>query len=711
MTSITKKFATALAAVGVMASGLFANSFLVTNFNDGSNQNNIGYYYYFAYTEEVEGMRNEVFSFPTQRDSTADRLTLTGAEGSTVVQDVPIAFEVFPNQGLGGSPAGGFSLTNMPRELSGTTPVAGHLFPNQTAAYPAWKFGVMLTSADDIGFNEQHGSRTSGFEHVEAISFVAKTGGLTEDETPITRFEFAIETTNNAPGATPAYSEFDDPWFVPGRSTNFNVYRVQINPAAATMPQGVTTEDLGDGFVRYTIAIQPVTQPTGSLTTKPGAPDTTTGNVGNAVGSGRAGALTQEPYHGLLYNYNPANATKLVWTIKAQDNVGLRGNDGTLLIDDIQFHGANFTFVPHGVCPNCAGAALTGSPADYFLISNFDDNVLMDDIVECIVGEDNDATCAEKGGVWWDTRMNMLGHYWYYYTSAGIAVEDGVTVDVEDNVVIALSEGKDGAGLMIGFDMTNASRVDDDGTPITPFVGIGTNFFESLRDGTPVGTITGFDATDYEGVFFQFRAPEAVAFVNVVISDPADFARGDDGVRFSLAVPNVTPNAWTNARVKFADMVLPSWLTPDDPRYTAAFRQFSAFDLSKLAQIQFRYDGTASTEFAIDSVMFFKPNTTPVRHAARPRAAGAGLRASFNRGVVNVNWNTPTNVESGRIQLIDARGRVVSTAPLTRVNDRRVSADLGARNRIPAGRYFVRVDARDVNGRRVVQQAPVTIMR
>jgi hypothetical protein len=88
----------------------------------------------------------------------------------------------------------------------------------------------------------------------------------------------------------------------------------------------------------------------------------------------------------------------------------------------------------------------------------------------------------------------------------------------------------------------------------------------------------------------------------------------------------------------------------------------------------------------------------------------AGLRATYARGVVEVNYTAKVPVVSGKIQLVSSKGRVVASAPITKNAGSAISAQLGFK-KIPAGRYFVRINTKDTSGKKIVQQVPISIVK
>ena len=90
--------------------------------------------------------------------------------------------------------------------------------------------------------------------------------------------------------------------------------------------------------------------------------------------------------------------------------------------------------------------------------------------------------------------------------------------------------------------------------------------------------------------------------------------------------------------------------------------------------------------------------------------ASAALSASYTKGGISVNWNAGSQVRSGTISLINAKGVTVASSSI-RANASNISAKLGSKSALPTGMYFVRIDARDVSGKRIVQQVPVQIVK
>jgi hypothetical protein len=97
-----------------------------------------------------------------------------------------------------------------------------------------------------------------------------------------------------------------------------------------------------------------------------------------------------------------------------------------------------------------------------------------------------------------------------------------------------------------------------------------------------------------------------------------------------------------------------------------------------------------------------------VRYVAQSAKVPA-FRVSYAKGKVGVTWNSATKISGGTVNLINQKGVTVSSG-LVSVSGKKVTASLGA-GTIPAGIYYVRVSLKDVDGKKIVQQASVSIVK
>jgi len=91
------------------------------------------------------------------------------------------------------------------------------------------------------------------------------------------------------------------------------------------------------------------------------------------------------------------------------------------------------------------------------------------------------------------------------------------------------------------------------------------------------------------------------------------------------------------------------------------------------------------------------------------KAAATGLRVSYAKNRVIVNWTPATKVSSGTVQLINMKGAALSTA-FIKANSGKVSVRLGTVG-VPAGMYFVHINAVGQNGKKIVAQSAVSVVK
>jgi hypothetical protein len=411
--------------------------------------------------------------------------------------------------------------------------------------------------------------------------------------------------------------------------------------------------------------------------------DCNANSVGATVPGGTAGAnnpkagdLQQGQYWGAQFNFRKARITKLGWAVKSDANVGW--GSGSVEVDDISVVG--YTFVAKDMCNECVAAP--SAPSNSMLFSNFEESFMTDYALD-------------------NTRQNRLGWYWYYYSDSeaggssdvtGLFTEDPYT---EEIVLDVDGNGNGGNGAAISFTM-GAPFKQNPGDPydVQPFVGIGTGLFnDELQDEYYNGTANG--AT---GVYFEYNTTGIKELV-FEVEDMTSSIGDNGGEVYYLKVPG-TDGAWRGATIPFNKLVLPTWAT----------NRTSALDLSRLAKFQFKYQGGGNGSMALDNVYIIGAGDPISVKLAGNKARTTGLRAAYSRGSVNVSWNAASSVASGKIQLVNTKGRVVATSQIAKASGSRITANIGA-GKIPTGMYFVRIDAKDASGKRIVQQAPISIVK
>ncbi|MCL2219769.1 MAG: T9SS type A sorting domain-containing protein [Chitinispirillia bacterium] len=418
--------------------------------------------------------------------------------------------------------------------------------------------------------------------------------------------------------------------------------------------------------------------------------DITTAWAKYEVDLGAATELSQPEDWGTEVPFNKTKVTKLAWQVQAGNGLNpapedAQGESNTLFLDDVVIEG--FKFVAADMCESCVTTTgwTGGTP-----FSDFDNPEY--------------------------PFQNKLGWYWYSYDDTKTTVDagspagntvitDGIDCDSEfatDGCPLAVVEP---GAAYIAFEMGNAMMIG--GNPVQPFVGLGTDLFDAEN-------LTGYfnKGVVAEGIYFEYETGGSVHEINVEVQDMIDVEgeRPESAVRYiKLPATNGTRSA---ARIRWTDLKLhENW--DDVKQWISQNPQLVPLRTDRLAKIQFKYQGGGSGYMIVDNVRFLGTFNYDDEGSVRligSKAKASGLRATYSRGVVGVNWNAAASVASGKISLINTRGRVVSSAPIANVSGSRVTANLGKGN-IPTGMYFVRVDAKDVNGKRIVQQVPVSIVK
>jgi len=415
----------------------------------------------------------------------------------------------------------------------------------------------------------------------------------------------------------------------------------------------------------------------------------------------------------IVPSLDKSKVVKLAWQVQAsEDEAAEQGNknpnvllaEGTsnkFYLDEVTIVG--FRFVAEDMCEDCV---VSSRPADAVKFDAF---------------QTGDA-------------KNRLDWYWYAYDDTKTVVDnpgqgDGssmvVSTEGTNSVNCEPSEYRDPdeCGLEVVDGTLQIRYLLGDNLLINthtvqPFIGIGTNLYgDRNADNSPIPpadfVFYNAGADGVSGVYFEYKttAPK----ITFEVQDDRD-VRGQGGVKrpesavWYIDLPG-TNGEWQRARVPFSRLMMHTeW--EDVKAWADANPSIAPLNLSALAKFQFKVQSAAASmgELHLREIYTIGGSGNSVRHIG-PKAAANGLRATYSRGVVNVNWNATTSVASGKISLVNTKGRVISSAPISKASGNRITANIGGRAGIPTGMYFVRVDAKDVNGKRILQQAPITIVK
>lgn len=513
--------------------------------------------------------------------------------------------------------------------------------------YPGFGFGILLTDSDDVGYGDE-------FKNVTGVRFKYRTTQPSD-----VKVIFKVETTDNS---------FDGPYGAIKGDCGKN--KSGCDPANAWATTFTATSTWKD----TTIKISPVTK-----VTSEGA------QIEKETTTGSAGDLKQFGWWGYSSTFAPEKATKIAWAINSDINAALNGTTVDILIDSVVLVGS-FNYVAPDLCKDCIGGTL---PTPNKLLSDFEG--------------------ADYEGETTNYLRNSRGYYWYWYddTKGGGSSEvsgkiENPTVPGEE-IINTEGNGKDGRGAWIEF--TKGAAYNNGKANVQSFVGIGVNLADDELE------TDWLNASAFTGIHFDYKTTANVEYLNVEVTDSYDAigkAADNDGEVYYTKIPGSA--AWKSATIAFNKLVLPSWVKTSGERRG----DLRPLDKAKLAAIKFKHEGFPNLggEIAIDNVYLYGASSWGTPGSVKflgSNAKVSGLRAVYSRGAVGVNWNAAQSVASGKIQLVNTRGRVVASAPIAAAGSK-VSAKLGA-GALPTGMYFVRINAKDVNGKKIVQQAPVSIVK
>jgi len=261
--------------------------------------------------------------------------------------------------------------------------------------------------------------------------------------------------------------------------------------------------------------------------------------------------LDQEDW-GTKYTFDKTKATKIVWMIKLQNNTNATA--GTFAVDDVKFIG-DFTAPDPGnggddedVGDSTFWQSNFVVPTPSAMFSDFEDDLKL------------------KG---------KLGYYWYNFTDGGATKEN-----------LVRSPGRTGAGDAAFSAFTVPAGAED------PTAVVGVDFYD---------TTTGYwDASDFTGVYFEYKTTAGVSPVDVELHDAYSTEHPLLGLTFSVKLPG-TSGEWKAAAVNFSDFKLPPWATEAN--------QQRNLGVTELAKLHFIYKGAESGSIAVDNVYFLGTGT------------------------------------------------------------------------------------------------------
>jgi len=397
---------------------------------------------------------------------------------------------------------------------------------------------------------------------------------------------------------------------------------------------------------------------------------------GGSKGSGDLSRATWETWK--PFTFDIKRATKIAWFVEGDKSPVTAG--GLIAVDNVEIVG--YDYKDPELCTECVKPADATPPSDAVLFTDFDN-------------------LANASNI--SMNQNALGGYWYAYTDVegrkGVGTASTIDEGQWDDPYYPDGPSLEVTGKKLGYGQTDGAFIqftmgdpydDVSGNKVQPFVGLGTDL------DTNAGQY--YNGKDVTVIWFRYRTYGFDELYVEVYDEYAD--THDDAEVFFIKIPN-TNGDWKVAQIPLSVLRLPEWATNRPAGAT--------LDKTKLKKIQFKNQSANSGSIQIDDVYLSGAAIGVKLVGSKAKAAGTALRATYSRGNIGVNWNAGTSIASGKIQLVNTKGRVVASAPIAKTAGK-VTASIGA-GTIPTGMYFVRVNAKDVNGKTIVSQASISVVK
>jgi hypothetical protein len=751
MGKFTKRLVPAFAALIAMAAGASASSILIDDFSGGSNENQMGHYWYFytnlatkgatGYTT-VNEWNNGVLRAQNYgacaTDLREEITSAAGSKGTLGTSNYELLFKPVTQGGRTGPNAAALRFKN----LNGPAGVC----------YPAVGMGTNLTKSPNPNRPDDPPQKRIGdiFDGVTHITFWAKVNH--KDMLPgIVRFKIETEKM---------LEHIDEP----GAAVNAVANSKKLSQAAYWAPLRFEKENEWQFFeiqisgpTNYTT----LSSPGGN--TNPFPAEVCRTDIGDCQGMGPVGDLVRdswESHEQHRFAFEIKDAVKIAWYVQGQNWTTPEDFTAELIIDQVEAKGGKWT--RPGTCKSCIEEPVIPDKGVWAL-SDFDEEVFKPAppayayLSQNALGgpwyafsDEKDANAAKNAGqpsvvpskitmgIWKDPQYLLDNSGNPCQEPGPNCTQGGEGLNLEGKAFTSetsISGVEDMKNVKPGYNSTNGALVafkmgtgwlDALGEEIRGFVGIGTELSEtkggSFNASSPAAVPRSETMANINkpilGVWFMYRTQGmnnlVVSVIDKNASESSTLPAADRaGATYSVRIPG-TGGLWKAGRVPFkmASGDTPGLAIPEWSSHTAPF------DPTQIMEIQFRHSGNdGEGSIAIDNVYLYDADITApipvgVRHFSSSRAVGANsaLRASYSRGSVNVNWSAPSNIASGKISLVNIKGATVASQPV-KASGSKVAAKLATRGGLPTGMYFVRIDARDVNGKRVVQQVPIQIVK
>ncbi|NLW30041.1 MAG: T9SS type A sorting domain-containing protein [Fibrobacter sp.] len=383
------------------------------------------------------------------------------------------------------------------------------------------------------------------------------------------------------------------------------------------------------------------------------------------------------------FDFNLDLSAKLAWEVSGEDNTTIE--EDCLDIDDIYV--MNYTYVSRFMWTQETPPARPGNQSK---LSDFDGAV------------------PQQIKLPYEGELDKMTQYWYAYNDVEIGGNSAVMSGAVENeetgrldIVFEDGTGSEGKGAQLLFQL--GAPIPQDTIQILGFVGIGCNLYDSATCKYFNGTQAGANS-----VYFEYKADGDMKKATVELYDVNDVGDADNpdrsesrgsGVVMFRDLP-LTGDSWVAVQIPFSE-----FLYHDDWESSVGID----LDITKLAKLQIKVQGAEGVAgvLAVDNVYF--PDGAITHTIMRPinRSEKATFNANYSNGKINISFNN-SELSNGKISLINTKGAVVKSVPVS--NAKSLSTTLSTDN-ISNGMYIVRFNAKGLNGKSIVRQSKINIVK
>lgn len=272
------------------------------------------------------------------------------------------------------------------------------------------------------------------------------------------------------------------------------------------------------------------------------------------------------------------------------------------------------------------------------------------------------------------------------------------------------NSGANGTGYGAALGYTLGKLIPQDTVSIQGFVGIGVNVYDSATN-----TYFNADSFGATGIYFEYTTEQSndkkltleISDMNDV-ADDAHRTRKDSrgsGIVYFRNLPPTGPGEWKKVMVPF-----------DSLKVQESWKGYNPipFDKKHLAKLQWKIQSAEGTEgiFAIDNIGFYgaenwvPPPSSSVKNKLS-KVQSSSFRVLCKNGAVRVNWNDKADFTNGKVNFININGAVVRSYSVA--NAKELSAITA--EKLSAGMYLVKLNATDVNGKAMIRQSSINIVK